>query len=358
MAAIHHRPHTLPATDPPAWYLQGMHGMGDNLHQRGIVRHLMSRAPVWLETSWPWVYHDLVGPRLHLVAKGAPVAVYARNARREADAFSAQAVPAGAVPLRVQWQATDMRALAGAERIEERSILAAFCRRVGVPLRDCLDFRLPIDADWNAQAQMWIDRWRAARIAAHPGAPPKPLMIVRPLVERSWWKGCTRRNPDHAVYRQIYEALRPHFFTVSVAELVPGEEWEVGEPLQTDVRLHAGELPMPVLAAVMARAAMVYTSPGFAVILAQAVSTPSIVVHGGYESARSFAGGAYYTPTLSIEPVTPCECFSHEHPCDKRTDVAAAVRRVGEFVSAPRQSSAGAQEISTARAEYSLGGAE
>jgi hypothetical protein len=51
--------------------LASMHGMGDNLHQRAIVRRLMEQDVVYLDTPWPSVYHDLVGPRLHLVRPAA-----------------------------------------------------------------------------------------------------------------------------------------------------------------------------------------------------------------------------------------------------------------------------------------------
>src|SRR3546814_11400043 len=45
-------------------YVQGMHGLGDNLHQRAILRHLMQSHEVWLETPWPCIYHDLVGDQI------------------------------------------------------------------------------------------------------------------------------------------------------------------------------------------------------------------------------------------------------------------------------------------------------
>src|SRR3546814_12441665 len=51
-------------------YVQSMHGLGDNLHHRPHLLHLMQSHAVWLETTWPCIYHDLVGDRLKLLSTG------------------------------------------------------------------------------------------------------------------------------------------------------------------------------------------------------------------------------------------------------------------------------------------------
>ncbi len=45
-------------------YIRGMHGMGDCIHQRAVIRQLLDRHEIWLETSWPQIYHDM--PQIHL----------------------------------------------------------------------------------------------------------------------------------------------------------------------------------------------------------------------------------------------------------------------------------------------------
>lgn len=319
MAAIHHQhpipPPLKPGAQPGALYVRGMHGLGDNLHQRAVIRQLMERAPVWLETSWPWVYWDLVGPRLHLVRKGAPAQIYARAQSREAAGFSTTPPPADAVSVRINFSPTAVRECGG--------VLAAMCRRVGVDYARA-DFRLPLRGDWDYDASRFVSDLHLPR--------DKPWMIYRPLVERSWWAGCTARNPDHATYARLYREIRERYFVISVADLVQGEEWAVGEDVDVDLRAHGGEIPPPVLAALVARSALVYTAPGFATILAQAVGTPVVTVFGGYEDGRSFSAGARWSRYLPIEPVTPCACFSHDHACDKRIDVERAVERVRGFV--------------------------
>lgn len=316
------RPPPAPSAQSVNLRMAGMHGLGDNLHQRGVVRQLMQRHVVWLETSWPCLYHDLVGPRLHLVGKTSPVPVYARNATREAAGFTPLSVPADAWPLKVFYTPTQVRS-AG-------SVLAAMCSETGTDVA-LADFRLPIPPEWDQRAQALLDHWG---VAASSG---KPLMIYRPLVERGWWGGCVARNPDHAAYAELMRSIRARFFVVSVADLRPGEEWMVGEPIDADVTLHAGELEIETLAALTARAALVYTSPGFAVILAQAVGTPSVVVFGGYENSSSFSAGARFAPYLGIDTLTPCDCFSHHHGCEKRIDMASAIKRISRFSDAAEE---------------------
>lgn len=303
----------------------GMHGLGDNLHQRGVVRQLMQRQVVWLETSWPCVYHDLVGPRLHLVKKISPVKTYRDNALREAARFTADGVPRDAWPTKITYTPGLVR-VAG-------SVLGAMCRETGTDIGQA-DFRLPIPPEWAARAAALLHQWQ----------PAKPLLIYRPLVQRSWWGGCRSRNPEHAAYATLLRSIRERYFVVSVADLRHGDEWIVGEPIDADVTLHRGELDFETLAALTARAALVYTSPGFAAILGQAVGTPQVVVFGGFEDARSFSAGATYAPYMPIEPITPCACWRHEHNCDKRIDVAAAVERVRAFVMGPDVTTIGSSE--------------
>lgn len=290
----------------PALRIEGMHGMGDNLHQRSVVRELMKTREVWLETPWPSIYHDLAGARLHLVNKGSRLRTQAKNAVREAAAFDDSAPPPDAEVLRVSYPPALVRS--------RRGVLAAMSAQCGVPVGD---FRMPVPADWRHGLQLPLDR---------------PVLAFRPLVERREWSGCRSRNPDADVYLKLLAGIREHFFLISVADLQPGTEWLAHPAVDADLTLHAGELDFRALAALWRDADLVFTAPGFGVVLAQAVGTPAVAVFGGYESAYSFSAGAAHTPTLAIEPRRPCDCFRHHHACDKRTDLAAAAQRLQEFV--------------------------
>lgn len=297
---------------PPRLMIHGMHGLGDNLHMRAIVREVMKIREVFLESPWPQVYHDLIGERLHIVSKGSTLRTQAKNAKSQAAKFEALPRTEIAESMRVHYPPAAVRS--------EGSVLAAMCKTVGVPVGD---FRMPVPKAWHAKADAWLAKWK----------PDRPLMLYRPLIERVEWSGCRNRNPDHGVYAGLFEAIAPEFFVVSVADLVPKVEWMVGKPVATDVQCHAGELDFETLAALAMRAAMVYCSPGFMAVLAQSVSTPVLNVVGGYEDGTSFAAGAKYAPYLAIEPIAPCPCFSHTHACDKRVDMGAAYAKVGDFIS-------------------------
>lgn len=286
--------------------VMGMHGMGDNLHQRAVVRELMRRHAVWLDTPWPSIYHDLVGRNLHLCSKGSRLRTQAKNMRREEALFDAATPPHHAPAIAVNYPPAAVR--------KHRGVLPAMAAQCGV---EPGDFRMPVPSDWQHGLTL---------------PPDRPVLVFRPLVERREWGGCRNRNPDRAAYLDLLAGIREHFFVVSVADLQPGHEWLAQPPIDADLTLHAGELEFRALAALWRDADMAFTAPGFGVVLAQAIGTPVVAVFGGYEAGYSFSAGAAHTPTLAIEPVRPCDCFSHTHRCDKRIDLPAARRRLSDFV--------------------------
>lgn len=296
------------STSKPALLVRGMSGLGDNLHQRAVLRHLMRDFEVWLQTPWPCLYHDL--PALKLLPVRSTLRTQAKNEQREAGKYEAVA-PEDAFALRVFYTPAAVR--------EHGSVLGAMSAQCGVPVGD---FTLPVPDAWLARADALIESWRTDR----------PIMIYRPLVERTEWGGCANRNPDHDAYKALFDAIRDRYFVVSVADLVPRKEWMVGHKVRADVEYHAGELDIELLAGLVKRAGLVFTSPGFAVILAQAVGTRSVVVFGGYENSASFSAGAKFAPYLGIDPIRPCQSFSHNDRPDKRIDLPAATQRLLQFV--------------------------
>jgi hypothetical protein len=297
----------------PALLLQGMHGLGDNLHQRGIIRLLMTRYDVTLESSWVAPYHDLIAKGLRVINKPTSLRTQAKNAKREAGLF-AKGAPAGARVRKVWYSPQEVRA--------NRGVFAAMCRNCDVDYGKA-DFRLPVPVEWVEAAK-----------AAVPT--DRPILVYRPLVERTEWLGCKARNPDHDAYAALFASVRDRFHVVSIADLVPGKEWAVGHDAAApagyvDQRFHAGELPFETLAGLFSIAAMVFASPGFAVILAQAVETPVVCTFGSYEASYSFSGGARFSPYLGIDPIVPCDDFRHDNTRDKSIDVEAAKARLAVF---------------------------
>lgn len=289
--------------------VQGMLGLGDNLHQRAVVRQLMQRGPVWLETPWPSVYHDLVGPDLHLVRSGTRLRTQAKNAARESGRYSQHRLPGNARGHRIWYTHDQIRATGG--------FLRAMCHNSG--LNPC-DFSLPVPPEWRARAARIID-----------GLPiDKPVMLYRPLVERTEWSGCASRNPDASAYTDMLRHVRSRYSVISVADLVPGVEWAVSPSIGADIEFHAGELDFETLAGLASLVDLVWCSPGFLLVLAQAVRAPMVAVFGGHESARLYDHG--YPENCFIEPILPCECFSKSHACDKRVDFPSSTKKLEKFL--------------------------
>lgn len=283
--------------------VEGMLGLGDNLHQRAVIRHLAQLHQVWLETPWPQVFHDLP---VRCVPRVSRLRTQTKNARRSSGEFATRPPPGGRRK-RIWYSHEGIRRHGG--------FLAAMCAESGVPKGD---FSLPIPAAWHDQAQAWLDRWR----------PDRPLMLYRPLVERTEWVGCAARNPDPVAYAALARSMRERYFVVSVADLAPRVEWTVSAPIGADVECHAGELPFEVLAALAARAGLVWCSPGFMLVLAQAVRSPLVSVFGGHEAPRFYDHG--FAENLFIG--RGCECFSKSHACDKSIDLDAARARLETFL--------------------------
>lgn len=308
-----HRPLQRPPREFVGWEaIIGMNGLGDNLHQRAIVRQKMARVPILLSTPWPCVYHDLVGEHLKLALRPTTLRTQAKNTTREVDRYDLTSLPFTYVQHRIWYQGEEVRA--------RGSVLAAMVANAGCDMATA-DFRLPVPEAWQALLDKRLGRWR----------PLLPILVYRPLVERTEWGGCAGRNPDFDAYNQIFQSIRKHYFVVSVADLVPGVEWIASPPIAADVEFHRGELVFEELAALFQRASLVFCSPGFAVILAQAVGTPVICTFGGYENSSSFSAGAKFAPYLGIDPIEPCSCFNHKHVHRKTIDIPRAIERAQEF---------------------------
>lgn len=297
--------------------IRGMHGLGDNIHQRGIVRVLMRQYNVWLETSWVSIYHDLIRDGLKVVRKTTPLRTQSKNAAREQNLFSPPPSPKdGRVGFRNIWyRSTDVN--------NQGSVVGAMCIAAKVDPK-LVDFRLPVPSHWYGPVDKLIAFWGSS----------KPIMFYRPLVDRTEWGGCRARNPNLEAYARLYESVRDRFFVVSVADLVPRVEWLAGHPFTADAYLHKGELTFESLAALMSRSRVVFASPGFAIPLAQSLSVPNVCVFGGFERPTSFTFGAKFAPHLALGPKNPCGCWTHHHHCNKDMDMESCLGQLQEFIDA------------------------
>ena len=290
--------------------VQGMHGLGDNLHQRSVLRELGKTREIWLETSWPCVYWDM--PAIRCLPRGEQgLRTQLKNQAREAEAFTRERPPTGAPVLRVHYPPREVK--------ERGSVLRAMSHMCGVPPGD---FRLPVKAEWLSKADELLKELK----------PDRPLMFFRPLVNRKEWTGGLTRNPDEGNYAELYEMIRRRFFVVSVADLVKDVEWTVGPEAKADAVFHRGELDIETLFGLAKRSALLFGAPGFITVMGQAIGTPTVTVFGGYEDKSSFSSGAAFTKWLPIEPIRPCPCWTHHHNCRKRVDMPKAVHALRDFL--------------------------
>jgi hypothetical protein len=293
------------------------------------MRKLMLQNVVYLDTPWPSVYHDLVGPRLVLVRPAAAtLRTQAKNLRREAAQYQLERAPKQVRMVRTWYTPEDVR--------RAGSVLGAMAQAAQV--QGELDFRLPVPVAWSQGLPV-----------VH-----KPIMFYRPLVSRTEWGGCDSRNPEYDSYYALFNTIRDRFYVISIADLEPRKEWLVGHPIEADLEFHHGELTFELLAALARRASLVFCSPGFAVPLAQAVGTPVVCVFGGYENSSSFSAGAKFTATLGIDPMVPCSCFSHTHAHKKQIHMPSALHRLQDFVQKVEDAHAAFSRIELAFARHRL----
>lgn len=300
-----------PTGPKPPIIIDGMYGIGDNLHQRAPIRELMKTHEVWLKTCHAGVYHDLIPKGLHLIFKTTRLHAQAKIIEREKAVFPHSTPPANAPQIKI-WYRKDQIDKCG-------SIVEALMYECNV--KGKADFSFPLKPEWQQQARDLIATWKA----------DKPIMIYRPIVLRREWNGANR-NPDPVAYETLFKAVRDKFFVVSIADLVPDVEWIIGPEQDADIKIHDGSLTFEVLAALFKEVNLIFCNAGFAPVLAQAVGTPSIVVYGGRESFKTTQrAGAHLAPTLGIDPDQPCDCHTERHDCKKTITLPPALEKVTAF---------------------------
>lgn len=296
--------------------------MGDCIHQRAVLRQLMATYTVSLETSWASMYHDLIAEGLIVMRRSVSLRTQNKNQQREAALFSSRR-PVGNT-VRIRYGGGEVM------QTESKTVLEAMCRSAGVSFADA-DYTLPVPDPWFQELFKTLGPITTNTLTART----KPWLVYRPLVARPEWRGSMVRNANPQHYAELFQLIRDTFFVVSVADLEPGREWIVGPELKADLTLHRGELTFETMAALFKAADLVYTSSGFAAILAPAVKTPVVSIVGGYEALSAHASGAKFVPYLGIGPRVECACWTSQcrQTCDKAIDMDMAADQLRAFVS-------------------------
>ena len=314
-------------------HIQGMHGLGDCLHQRAIIRQLLPDNDITLETSWPSVYHDLP---IKCLKKPVGLRTQAKNAQREFTRFAERGHPSNGEYvscLRLSYSGDQIK------RTASKTVLEAMCD-VGRVSYASADFTIPVPTEWKT-------RLRDVLGDLPHQAFTRPWMVYRPLTIRPEWRGSHGRNPDPAVYAALFRGLRDSFFVVSVADLAPGCEWISGPDMDFDLRFHAGELHFELLAALFQRADLVYTPSGCGAILGPSVGTTNLSIVGGYELTGCHDSGRKFAPYLALGPIQECGCWSSAcgRRCSKQFDASQTIARLQAWLADHFQNTAFHAEV-------------
>ncbi len=309
----------------PPLYVRGMHGIGDNIHQRAVMKILRQTMSVTLESSWGSLYHDILAEGDFRVV-GRPI-----NLRTQFKNFQRPSEQALFSPMPPSHHVTNSIRMSyvnnACAQTPSGTITEALFRLAGIGARfHEADFRLPLKPEWEDEAASIMSKWPTEG---------RPILIYRPLLMRPEWTGSGVRNANIADYRAIADALHEKFFIVSVADLEPTKEWIIGPEFPADMTFHNGDFVFEILAAIFRRANLILTSGGFAAMLGPAVETPTISILGGYEPPTWCGDGAKFSPYLVIAPNPPCFCGSSGcmKPCTKKLDLPAALAAVQAFTS-------------------------
>lgn len=295
-------------TLPPPILIDSMHGIGDNIFQRAIVRKFAEQLrEVYISTPVPQVYSGLqvkpVRPEKTL-----------RTQSKARGAWSGEwhTPPKGVERTRrVAYAPADVRRLGG--------VLPAMLAGLRLPA-DGADFSMPPPGDARAS------------LAALGLPVDRPIVVVRPLTARVEWGGAAARNPTPDAYRAIFDRVVSCVdgcVVVSIADVDPPAEQFVGSPPPADFSFNYGQLGISDVLSLISAATVVVTAGGMAMAAAQSLGVRCVSVLGGYERA-------YCTPshpmTLKIEPIDACDCFTHNHGCGRNIDLPAALAAVSEFL--------------------------
>lgn len=249
-------------------------GLGDNIYERAFVKNLPK--PVYLDTPWPEIYGGIEG--VYFLKPETNLRTQAKNIARH----SSWLMPPGKQPARHIRYGTE-------------GIIPGMIASFGV---------MPGEFDL-------------------PPLPPSPetgkYVVVRPATVRSEWRADTRNPaPDYLVVAAANAKARG-YKVISVADLVEGVEWIVGDTPYADVRYHKGELPVEQLLALVQGAAAVIGGIGWLVPAALSAKIPAWIVCGGQGgfNAPELICPAGSTITFAV-PDNFCQCRQKIHNCDKR----------------------------------------
>lgn len=262
-----------------------MKGLGDSIYQRAAVRALARTSIVSVATPWPELYQDL---GVDLRPSGTTLRTQAKNESRPRT-----------------WSPA---------RRGSRNVRASYSAEI----RNGSSIRRAIEASVGVTTE---GRLELPRFEAPACTPATPFVVVRPLTVRTEWTN-TARNAEPEQLDQVVAWIRAlGYQVVSVADVDDKVERLVA-PVEADLRLENGELPVEQLLGLVAAASAVVGGVGWIVPACQAFDVPAFVLLGGngaHNGIRQLVDERDRpTRTGFAVPDRFCVCSRMDHACDKR----------------------------------------
>lgn len=262
--------------------INGMHGMGDNIYQRALVREI--KYPVHLITSWPQIYKDL--PNVKPVKPVVKLRTQRKNVYKQPENIWHKSNDISSKKIRY-----------GVTALNNGSIIKSMqkCLGTGAKVFDLPKFDKPEIKERYA--------------------------VIRPVTIRKEWKNEARNpNPEYVSYA-AEKLKRIGYKTVSVADLENGEEWAEALPI-CDISYNKGELTFEELMGLIDNASVIVGGVGWIVPAAIAYNTPLIIIlggQGGHNAPEKIVDNPMNAKNVRwIYPDNYCMCISKEHKCDKK----------------------------------------
>ena len=253
--------------------IKGMMGLGDSIYSRAFVKNFPG---AYLETPWPELFKDI---DVKCVKPTTRLRTQVKNIHRQ-----------------TQWHRPTAN-----RTLQIKHGMMPIVRGLRASFRcDPQAFDLP---DFG------------------PSPVAGQYAVVRPATVRAEWRADSRNPRPEYVADAAAAAQAAGYTVVSVADLVPGHEWAVGELPPADIRFHAGELHVEQLMALCQNASAIIGGIGWIVPFSIASGVPALVICGGQGGFNS--PGHITDPIMDLsntEFVVPdnfCMCREKTHDCDK-----------------------------------------
>lgn len=268
-------------------YVKGMHGLGDNIYQRGFIKNLNDE--VYLETPWPEIYEGL--DNVKFVKPYTKLRTQSKNINKtNVDWISEDAS---------EFDRHNKRIKVHYGNPKSRGIIREMSECFGIRPAgfDLPDFR---------QEFPWIEELGE-------------FALIRPATERKEWFNAAR-NPKPEYLKKSSEMLKDSGIKViSVADLKPKEEWLVKPQPYSDVKYHKGELSVKELLALVHSAKYTIGGVGWIVPASLCYNNRAWIVLGGHGAYNSPEFIMYRQPNR-VEFAMPddfCRCRDMKHDCNK-----------------------------------------